>query len=216
MDGRNNEPLFDKSQIFVNYLNLRKSILTLPHNLILIYLPAMYIMVKIISIAGCLFAGLALLVLKPSQTIYRQVTTSDPIAGEIITNQKSRIKDAWGVGLYGASREERLHKGLDIVAQPGDRIVAPFIGDNVREAVPYSNDPSYRGIVIKGIDDWTGYEMKVFYVEGLLSGRIVKGQEIGTVQNLTIRYPGITNHIHVEVKKNGVQIDPFDIWQMSF
>lgn len=139
-----------------------------------------------------------------------------PIAGEIVKNQKSRIQDAWGSGLYHASRAERIHKGLDIVAAPGEKISAPFEGQILRESIPYPDDPSFRGVFIEGTGKWKGYHMKIFYVEGLLSGGVKEGQEIATVQNLTKRYPRITNHIHVEVKKDEAQIDPFDLWQMSF
>lgn len=141
-----------------------------------------------------------------------------PIASYIINNQKSRIKDSWGKGQFGESRDKgkRTHQGLDIVSTAGEKVFAPFEGNIVREAVPYKNDKSYRGVVLKGTGDWAGYEIKMFYVEGLFSGKATKGQRIGTAQNLTTKYPGITNHIHVEVKKGGSKIDPFEIWQMSF
>ncbi len=146
------------------------------------------------------------------------VSIDQNIAAYIVDGQQSRIKDAWGSGQFGAQRDkgERTHKGLDIVAKVDDNVYAPFDGDIVREAVPYKDDNSYRGIVIKGSGDWIGYEMKIFYVEGLLSGGVTKGQTIGKAQNLNIRYPNITNHIHVEVRRNGQLIDPFEIWQMSF
>jgi len=146
------------------------------------------------------------------------VTMSDqPIAALIVDNQKTRIKDAWGRGLFREQRDggTRRHNGLDVVANVGDKIYAPFEGDIVREAVPYRNDPSYRGVVLKGVGAWEGYEAKIFYVEGQLSGRVSKGQTIGTAQNLTIKYPNITNHVHIEVKRFSTLIDPFEIWQMS-
>lgn len=140
------------------------------------------------------------------------------IAGEIIKNQKSRVKDKYGAGQYGASRDggTRKHKGLDIIASVNEKVYAPFNGVITREVVPYANDSSYKGIVIKGKGDWDGYEIKIFYVEGLLSGNVQVGQEIGFVQNLTLKYPSITNHIHIEVKKQNTQMDPFEIWQYSF
>lgn len=140
------------------------------------------------------------------------------IAAYIVDNQKSRISDAWGSGQFGAQRNkgERTHNGLDIVVKSGDKIYAPFRGTIIREAVPYKNDKSYRGIVVKGLGEWAGFEIKIFYTEGLLSGEVKKGDVIGTAQDLTIKYPKITNHIHVEVTKNNQRIDPFEIWQMSF
>jgi hypothetical protein len=139
-----------------------------------------------------------------------------PIAGEIVKNQKSRIQDAWGSGLYHAPRAERIHKGLDIVAALGEKVSAPFEGQIICESIPYPDDPYFRGVFIAGTGKWKGYHMKIFYVEGLLSGGVIEGQEIATVQDLTKRYPKIINHVHVEVTKDDAQIDPFDIWQMSF
>ncbi len=147
-----------------------------------------------------------------------EVPSTLPIAKEIVSNQKSRIRDAYGSGQYGSSRDGgvRTHKGIDIIVTPGEKIFSPIKGNIVRQAMPYGNDPNYKGIVLKGTEQWNGYELKIFYVEGLFSGMATELQEIGTAQNLTLRYPGITNHIHLEVKYNGVQVDPFTLWQYSF
>jgi len=141
-----------------------------------------------------------------------------PIAKNIVENQKTRVKDKYGSGQYGASRDAgtRMHKGIDIIVSPNEKIFCPIKGSIIREAMPYQNDPSYKGLVIKGSDAWTGYELKIFYVEGLFSGSANESQEIGFAQNLTTKYPGITNHIHLEVKFQGQQIDPFELWQYSF
>lgn len=139
------------------------------------------------------------------------------IAALIVANQKSRIRDSWGSGQFSAQRDggTRKHSGLDVVAQPGENIYAPFDGQIVREAVAYNNDKSYRGVVLRGTGSWALHEIKILYVEGIISGGVTKGQLIGTAQNLTTKYPGITNHVHVEVTKAGAKIDPFEIWQMS-
>lgn len=141
-----------------------------------------------------------------------------PIAEEIVSNLKSRVRDAYGSGQYGASRDAgvRKHNGIDIIVAPGEKIFSPIKGNIVRQAMPYRDDPNYKGIILKGIQEWDGYEIKIFYIEGLFSGQSFATQEIGYAQNLSLKYPGITNHIHVEVKYLGIQIDPFTIWQYSF
>jgi murein DD-endopeptidase MepM/ murein hydrolase activator NlpD len=150
------------------------------------------------------------------------VTSTPPAtflkADEIIYNQRSRVHDGYGKGQYGASRDKgtRTHNGIDIIASPREKVLSPFEGVIVRETVPYKNDPSYRGILIEGTGSWKGYSVKIFYAEGLLSGQVRGGQEVAVVQDLQLKYPGITNHIHVEVRKNGILTDPFEIWQMSF
>lgn len=139
-------------------------------------------------------------------------------ADDIVKGQKSRVKDGYGSGQYGSSRDKgkREHDGIDIVVAAGEEIFSPIKGEIVREAVPYGNDPNYKGIVIKGIEKWKGYEIKIFYAEGLFSGMASPSQKIGNAQNIKAKYPGITNHIHLEVRLSGILIDPFTIWQYSF
>jgi hypothetical protein len=140
------------------------------------------------------------------------------IAHEIIRIQKSRQHDRWGTGKFGASRDHghRAHRGLDIVTIPGEIIASPIAGIIVRETYPYKNDNTLVGVLIKGTGEWSGFELKIFYVTGLFCGNAVPGQQIGLAQNLQQKYPGITNHVHVEAKKNGLQIDPYELWQQSF
>lgn len=141
-----------------------------------------------------------------------------PIAKNIVESQKTRVRDSYGSGQYGASRDSgtRKHNGIDIIVNPDEKIFCPIKGAIISETMPYRKDPSYKGVVIKGIESWIGYEIKIFYMVGLFSGVANESQEIGFAQNLTIKYPGITNHIHLEVKFQGQQIDPFELWQYSF
>ncbi len=58
---------------------------------------------------------------------------------------------------------------------------------------------------------YVSYSVKLFYLDPLkeIVGRTVKqGELIGTAQDLTIKYPGITNHIHFEISFKGAQVDP--------
>lgn len=184
------------------------------------------IMVKyLIVFFGLLFLSFSALSIYSQKEVFTFANTNlslslskkTEIASEIVANQRSRVRDKYGSGQYGSSRDKgtRIHNGIDIIAIPGEKIFAPFDGEIIREAVPYSRD-IYRGIVFKGSGEWAVHELKIFYVEGLQSGKVKKGQEIGTVQDLTIKYPTITNHIHLEIKAAGVKIDPFEIWQYSF
>lgn len=137
-------------------------------------------------------------------------------AKEVLRNMKSRTSDRFGSGQYGASRGNRTHKGLDISTTPGEQVYSPISGNVIRETIPYANDPSLKGLLIKGTGTWAGYEVRIFYMQGSFTGAVSEGQLIGQAQSLQGKYPGITNHIHIEVKKNGAYIDPFEIWQMSF
>jgi hypothetical protein len=148
---------------------------------------------------------------------YQEITPV-PIGVFMVANQKSRLHDRHGSGQYAAPRDKgtRTHEGIDIISTAGENVFAPFEGTIIRESVPYENDPSYRGILMAGSGKWSGYRMKIFYVEGIFAGKVRAGGIIGKAQDLKLKYPSITNHIHVEVTKKGKQIDPLEIWQMSF
>jgi hypothetical protein len=141
-----------------------------------------------------------------------------PIAAEAVKQQVSRLRDAYGSGQHNASRDggSRKHAGIDIVVSSGESVFSPISGRVVRQAFPYRNDPNYVGVVIEGTDEWQGYEVKLFYVEGLFSGPVKQGDVVGLAQDLTTKYPGITNHIHVEVRLNRVALDPREIWGQCF
>ncbi len=140
------------------------------------------------------------------------------IARALVQSQKSRTHDGFGTGQYGGRRDggARSHRGLDIVTKPQEKIFAPIDGDVVREAIPYAKYPAMKGMVIRGKAAWSGYEVKIFYVEGLFSGAVAAGQHIGYAQDISIKYPGITNHVHVEVRKNAVVINPGEIFAQCF
>lgn len=122
-----------------------------------------------------------------------------------------RKRDKWGKGHYGAARGKRLHNGIDIVAPLGADVFSPINAKVVRLSYPYAKDLSYTGLLLEGIGIHKGYSIKIFYIKPLsnMKGKILTiGEKIGSVQDLTIKYPGITNHIHIEVKFNGIKKNP--------
>lgn len=129
---------------------------------------------------------------------------------------RSRTTDKFGSGQPGASRGGRRHMGIDIVATPMQRILSPIEGNVFREAFPYPNDPLMRGILIRGSGLYAEWEIKLFYVLGLFSGPVKYGGLIGHAQDLQKKYPGITNHVHLEVFRNSLQVDPREPFGMSF
>lgn len=137
-------------------------------------------------------------------------------AHELVSMQRSRLRDAHGSGQFGASRGHRAHHGLDIVAPAGAEVFSPIDGELVREALPYGDDQRYRGVLLRGSADWKGLELRIYYTEGLLSGNVKAGMVIGRAQNLTLKYPGITNHIHLEARWHGILIPPADLYGMCF
>lgn len=110
-----------------------------------------------------------------------------------------------------APRGTRLHNGVDFNVEASGDVYSPIFGKIVRVAVPYKSDDRFRGLVIEGMGRYVGYSVKLFYLDPLkeIVGRTVKqGELIGTAQDLTIKYPGITNHIHFEISFKRAQVDP--------
>ena len=51
----------------------------------------------------------------------------------------------------------------------------------------------------------------MFYVEpdaNLLGNNVTAGDVVGQLQSLQSAYPGITDHVHVELRINGTLTDP--------
>jgi hypothetical protein len=128
----------------------------------------------------------------------------------------TRRKDQYGSGQFGVTRGHRSHEGLDLVVGPGESIFSPIDGVLVREAQPYAGDSRYQGVVINGEGNWLGYEIKLFYVSGIICGPVRGGQLIGYAQDLSLRYLGITNHIHIEVRNQGRVIGPMEMFGICF
>lgn len=133
-----------------------------------------------------------------------------------IVDGPSRRVDTYGSGQFGAARGGHKHQGLDISASPGTAIKAPISGIVTGESIPYANDPRYRGVAITGTGPWAGYTAKIFYVSGLFSGTVSAGQTVGYAQNLQNKYPGITNHVHLEVRYNNKIVNPSEMYGMCF
>lgn len=119
-----------------------------------------------------------------------------------------RGADKWGSGHFGASRGDRTHNGIDWKVLPGTVILAPVTGTVTKLGYPYSDDLGFRYVQIT---DSAGADHRVFYIDPLVpvGHQVFKDRSpIGTVQDLDLRYPGITPHVHYEIKLNGSYIDP--------
>jgi murein DD-endopeptidase MepM/ murein hydrolase activator NlpD len=110
-----------------------------------------------------------------------------------------RGADKHGQGYFGASRGNRKHNGIDLLIEPGQRIVSPIDGKVIRDAYPYAGDLKWSGCLIKG----KGMEVKMFYMrllKGIIGSQVKQGQEIGWAQNIAHKYAGMLPHVHLEIK----------------
>ena len=126
---------------------------------------------------------------------------------------KFRGSDPFGNGTFGASRDggTRSHNGVDVVATPGQAILSPISGKVVRIAYPYATDHSYTGLVIEN----GSYTVKIFYITPTIAigSKVSAGQKIAVAQNLAAKYPGIINHVHIEVyDSKGKLLNPTNLF----
>lgn len=121
----------------------------------------------------------------------------------------TRGNDEFGSGAYKASRGKRKHEGIDFSCPPDTGIYSDVEGIVTKVGYPYGDDLSFRYVRVKTNK---GYEVDYFYVqptEKAHVGRLItKNDIIGISQSLQKRYPGITDHVHFQVKYNGVYADP--------
>lgn len=121
---------------------------------------------------------------------------TNPTGGEM------RGCDSKGCGYYGASRGGRPHLGIDIESNAGQDVYAPFDGRAYR-----ISNKTYPGVQVVG----KKYTAEVLYIKASNAIRNARakgltvntGDVIGTALDITGKYPGITNHVHFQLKANG-------------
>jgi murein DD-endopeptidase MepM/ murein hydrolase activator NlpD len=132
----------------------------------------------------------------------------------------TRGDDAFGSGHFGASRGGRPHKGLDCVAHPGDLVVSPC------EAVVTHVGIAYPGATLGSLhlhatDSRTF--CKILYASPQVrEGQLVQaGQVIGFAQDVAAYHEkkagcsGMQNHCHLEVRVDGVLVDPMPLLEKT-
>ena len=121
------------------------------------------------------------------------------------TGKDLRGCDGFGCGEFGAGRDagERHHEGVDFDASAGQAVEAPISGFVSKIGSAYPGDSRYHYVQIT--NPALHYEARVFYVDpGVREGQPVHiGQRIGRAHSLQPRYPGITNHVHLELARLG-------------
>ncbi|MBX2809756.1 MAG: M23 family metallopeptidase [Cellvibrionaceae bacterium] len=114
------------------------------------------------------------------------------------TGNLIRQCDTQGCGHYGASRKDRSHLGVDYIATVEQPVRAVHAGVVTHLGHTYSDDLRFRYIAIKTDDKLI---IRHLYVLPFVSVgmRVEAGEVIGSYQSLALRYPGITEHVHIDV-----------------
>jgi murein DD-endopeptidase MepM/ murein hydrolase activator NlpD len=112
-----------------------------------------------------------------------------------------RFEDNFGSGAFLASRDGgvRRHLGADFDAAPGQAVAAPISGYVTKIGFAYAGDQQLRYVELT--NRAIGYMARVFYIDPRVEiGQAVRlGQAVGVALTLQARYPGITDHVHVEL-----------------
>jgi murein DD-endopeptidase MepM/ murein hydrolase activator NlpD len=146
-----------------------------------------------------------------SKIVWNGLDVDGDGAGDFVnpTGQAPRLHDAFGNGEFGASRDggSRHHEGVDYTADADQAVAAPISGFVTKIGYAYGGDDSLRFVEIT--NPAIGYVARAFYVDpGVAVGQAVRlGQTIGTVASLQSHYPGITDHVHLEVMKSGERLN---------
>ena len=143
----------------------------------------------------------------PEQLVWRGVDIDGDGQGDFAnpTGKDVRGCDGFGCGSFGADRDAggRQHEGVDFDAAAGQAVDAPISGFVSKIGAAYPGDQRYHYVEIT--NPALHYEARVFYVDpAVREGEAVHlGQRIGRAHSLQPRYPGITNHVHLEIERVG-------------
>ena len=107
----------------------------------------------------------------------------------------------------------RSHEGVDVVCTPGQLLTSPINGTVVRKIQVYEDSTFYVGVEIQGTGLDSNKNVEIFYVEPFAIGIPVnRGDQVGLCQDISQRRPEwvgvMIPHIHLELKLNGVKVDP--------
>ena len=130
------------------------------------------------------------------------------------TGQAPRAYDGFGHGEFGASRDggSRRHEGVDYVGTAGQAVLSPISGFVTKIGYAYAGDDSLRFVEVS--NPALGYVARTFYVDPSVTlGQALRlGETIGTVVSLQPHYPGITDHVHLEISRPGMgRLDATDL-----
>lgn len=129
----------------------------------------------------------------------------------ITASLPTRKQDQHGSGEWHAPRGDHTHNGVDLVSPVGAELLAPVTGLVTKLGYPYADDLAFRYVQITVAG---GDAHRLFYIEPLVEvgDQVEAGITlVGIQQDLEQRYPGITNHVHYEIKRGDDYISPTEV-----
>lgn len=183
------------------------------------------------ALAAVCAAGLAAAVAKPTETrkalahvtaATKNVAVAPPLKTIVVwrgqdidgdgaadfanpTGAAPRDHDHFGSGAFGARRDggSRSHEGVDYIAVADQAVKAPISGFETKIGFAYAGDDSLRFVEIT--NPAIGFVARTFYVDPSVKvGDVLRlGDVIGKASSLQPHYPGITDHVHLELMRTG-------------
>lgn len=118
--------------------------------------------------------------------------------------------DQAGFGFFDAPRGSKAHNGVDFLCNPGTEVVFPFdSGRILRLSYPYADSTELGGVYGRATHNGKLVYFKLWYFqpqEDILQRALIKGEQIGIAQDVTVRYPDHSMHPHLHLKIE--KIDP--------
>jgi murein DD-endopeptidase MepM/ murein hydrolase activator NlpD len=132
-----------------------------------------------------------------------------------LVNIKDRGNDPTGFGHFGAKRGTKKHKGHDIISVPGESVVSMINGAVTKIGYAYAKALQFRYVQVEN----ETFKIWLMYLEhdNLKVGKqICEGERVGYALSIANYHnknkkkgdPLMKNHLHIQIWKNGVLVDP--------
>jgi len=112
-----------------------------------------------------------------------------------------RGDDRWGSGYFGAPRGDHKHNGVDFAVDKGSAVCALRAGRVSKIGFPYNPADKHKGH-LRYVEITVGeLRFRYFYIHPIVEKNqtVDVDQPIGIAQGLRTIYPGITDHVHLEI-----------------
>jgi hypothetical protein len=121
------------------------------------------------------------------------------------------IKQVWA-SPKPQGRDDYPHPGLEIMSgMPNQPVVAPFAGTIVRRSLKYPDMPLYDWVVIQGENRQSRMMVKYAMVDRTgpaVGAKVDTAAPLGEPQWVEAEHPGAGRFVHMELLRDGQQIDP--------
>ena len=136
-----------------------------------------------------------------------KILAATPAIQPVSNKDLERIASGFGWRIHPIYKVPKFHEGLDFTAPKGTDVFATADGTVIQAD---NNSAGYGNVIV--IDHGYGYKTRYAHLSGFkvhVGEKVKRGELIGLVGSTgTSSGP----HLHYEVEKNGVKVDPIDFF----